>query len=261
MDTKALGECLDLFAHRLISLAVRTFGKYRPALLRARRLFRGESTGGFDPCEHVLASLVGFDQGQAEPHLGKERQQLVSLAGPMSRRVPTAVGLRWILATVTGLPLDQVAIEQFVGRWLALSPEDLSRLGGQGRDTGNKLGESVTLGARVWSVDNAACVRFGPLPWGEYIKWLPQAAADLPSRIGRIVRFHVGAVDEISIRPILRGADVKRVQLRGASSGSNAGGQQLGWTTWLVSHDGCESDRDDLAYAIGPGGSPVRRRA
>jgi len=219
---------LDLFNHRMLSLLYRGWAQAQPAVSFDRP--------AQDRFGIYLASLGGtgmpaFRDRDAMPDLAKRHY-----AGHLSCQTRHAEGLKSILSDLLGM---QVRIEEFVGHWLELPPDCRLRLG-ETPDSG-ALGQTTTLGGRIWDHQSKFRVRIGPLRLADYLSLLPGGEA--LARVKAVVRNYVGDQLDWDLNPVLAEAEVPSLQL-------GAGGR-LGWTTWLTS-GALGRDADDLK--LDPGG-------
>lgn len=256
---RSLRDFLDLFTHRAMSLLTRAWGKYRVAVQRTLRTSRGrgatwdEAATPRDPTSAVLACLVGIGGRRLTGRMRADDSLLLHYAGHLSRQPAAALPLEQVVADAWGVP---ARVEQFVGRWLDLERPDQTRLGGSGPGSGG-LGRNATLGldalagSRVWSVEASFCIRLGPLPFTEFVRWLPGGPS--LGGLSDIVRFHVGPHLDAMVRPVLRRDDVPEMRLGGPDRDPDArsAGSRLGWTTWLVSRPPVR-DADDACFHILP---------
>ncbi len=213
---------LDLFNHRMLSLLFRGWAQAQPAVSFDRP--------AQDRFGIYLASLSGtgmpaFQQRDAMPDLAKRHY-----AGHLSCQTRHAEGLKSILGGLLGLP---VRIEEFVGHWLVLPPDCRLRLG-ETPESG-ALGQTTTLGGRIWDHQSKFRVRIGPLRLADYLPLLPGGEA--LARVKAVVRNYVGDQLDWDLRPILAQTEVPSLRL--------GGGGRLGWTTWLASGP-LGRDGDDL---------------
>ncbi|MFB9934705.1 type VI secretion system baseplate subunit TssG [Photobacterium aphoticum] len=137
----AMREFFDLFNHRLIALRYRAWEKYQYPLQHERYL-RGRPSN----IDTVLQSLTGA------------RQPLdVYLGGLFANPVRNTQSLRQALECLSGC---KVKVEEFVGRWISLAPEQQSYLGSRLQPEGQhaQLGVSCMLGERAWDITSALSI-------------------------------------------------------------------------------------------------------
>lgn len=239
---RAMRDFLDLFTHRALSLLVRAFGKYRVALQRGLLTGRrkgvpwDDAASPRDATTAVLACLVGLGGRTLPGRMRIEDSLLLYYSGHLSRQPASALPLEQLVADAWQVP---ARVEQFVGRWIDLEPEDQTQLGG-GHAV---LGADALAGRRVWSVEAAYCVRLGPLSLPEFLGWLP--GGQRLESLSDLLTFHVGPVLEATVRPVLRAAEVPQTWLGGAA------GSRLGWTSWLTSRPP-DHDVDDASFSVAP---------
>jgi type VI secretion system protein ImpH len=210
----------DMFTHRLLGLFFRTWAAGQPA----PNFDRPEQ----DTFERKVAALSGYNskamRGRDEmPDMAKRH-----FAGHLASGTKTAEGLVSMLSAFFSAP---VHLQQFVGAWLDLEPDDRWQLGS------GMLGRSTSIGTRVWSRASKFRILVGPLNLADYKRLLPGQGS--LERLESIVRNHVGDALDWDVNLILRAADVPRVAL----GGTNAA---LGHTTWVGLRRDAGHDADDL---------------
>jgi len=221
----------DIFHHRALSLFYRAWAEAQPTV----SFDRPEE----DHYGRFVASLIGigmpgFRNRDAMPDLAKQHY-----AGHLVNRTRHADGLAAILTDFFRM---QARIETFIGDWLVLPEDGLTRLGGG--EVVAALGQSAALGRRVWTRQHKFRIVFGPLTLKDYQRMLPGGASF--RRLVPIVRNYVGDTLAFDVNLILQRAEVPRIQLGRAG--------QLGWTTWLTPRRGL-SDAADLYLQAGADGT------
>ncbi len=211
----------DMFTHRLMGLFFRTWAAGQPA----PNFDRPDQ----DSFERKVAALSG-DNSRAM----RERDEMPDMAkrhfaGHLASGTKTAEGLVSMLSAFFSAP---VHLQQFIGCWLDLEPDDRWQLG---KVAG--LGKSTSIGTRVWSRASKFRILVGPLTLADYKRLLPGQGS--LERLEAIVRNHVGDALDWDVNLILRAADVPRVALGGANSA-------LGHTTWVGMRRDADHDADDL---------------
>ncbi|MEO0912003.1 MAG: type VI secretion system baseplate subunit TssG [Pseudomonadota bacterium] len=207
----------DMLIHRLMTLFYRAWSAAEPAPSHDRE------DDSFSAHVSALAGIRGahLQARDAMPDLAKQH-----FAGVMGRGVKTAEGLRQIVSAFFEAP---VRVEQFVGSWLELEPEDCWALGAGG------LGQSTMLGSRVWSRTSKFRLMIGPLSLEDYRRLLP--GGDALARLRAIVRNYIGDVLDWDVNLILR-ADAVPAPVMGQA-------MPLGHTSWIGSEPHAR-DADDL---------------
>lgn len=200
---------LDLFHHRMILFFYRAWARSQPTVSHDR------------PDDNRFVDYLGATIGvampayrdrDAFPHLAK-----LFYAGRFGNQARNAEGLAAIIGDFFGMP---ARIEEFVGSWLKLPPENRWLLGR--RQPASLLGISSTLGEHAWGRQQKFRVVLGPLNRAEFRRMLP-GGASLP-RLKALVRNYIG--DEL--RWDLRLYHEERVD-----EPLHLGKSHLGWTTWL----------------------------
>ncbi len=213
----------DMLTHRFMSLLYRAWSAGQPAPNFDR---------GNDPLARKVASLAGFNGDNLQNRDAMPDLTRLSFAGHLSQGPKNAEGLVSILSAFFDVP---VHVQQFVGTWLQLEPDDQWVLG---RTAG--LGQSTSIGERVWSRASKFRIRIGPLRLEEYERLLPGDGS--LERLQSIVRTYGGDTLDWDINLILAGEEVPR-----ASLGRNV---KLGHVSWIGTRpdpDGdVRADAEDL---------------
>jgi type VI secretion system protein ImpH len=146
---------LDLFHHRLASLAYRSWAKYHP-----------ESSSEETKRLRARLALLIDGASSASPELPLER--LLTHLGTLSRTAPSAHAVAQLLTRHFAVP---VAIEQCLARWTAIPAEARSLLGRSGR-----LGRDSVAGRNIFNRTTAFALSLGPLTPEEFSAFLPSGA-------------------------------------------------------------------------------------
>jgi len=210
----------NVFTHRFISLLYRAWAAGQPA----PSFDRGDN----DPVERKVAAVAGYHAGalrgvDAMPDVSKRY-----FAGHLASGAKHAEGLVAMVSAFFDAP---VTIQQFVGSWLALEPGDRWQLG---RRAG--LGQTTSIGEKVWSRSAKFRLRIGPLPLKGYKRMLPGQGA--LERLEAIVRNYVGDRLDWDVNLVLLAAEVPRTAL--------GSGAALGHTTWVGRRRDMGRDADEL---------------
>ncbi len=209
----------DMLTHRMATLLFRAWKTGQPAA----DLDRG--AGG--PLESAVAALSGLhgDHLRARdrmPDLAKRHFAGHLAPGP---KTPEA-----LVSMLSAFFAAEVHLEEFIGDWLELEPEDHWHLGGP-----VGLGQGSVVGDRVWSRAAKFRLRVGPLSREDYERLQPGGAS--LERMADIVRNHLGEVLDWDVNLVLRAGDVPAAQL-GADT-------RLGLTSWIGDRAGM-GDADEL---------------
>jgi type VI secretion system protein ImpH len=224
----------DLFNHRLLTLFVQAWEKYRFAL----GYEQGQPRTLFD----YLLDLVGMGTRGLQGRLldqsqGMQDEALVYYGGLNGQRPHSATALAAILSDYFGVA---VTVESLRGHWLLLEVGQRTRLGkGGGNDV---LGESVILGDRVWDRQSRFRLRLGPLDLTQFNDFLPGGTAYVA--LTRFVRWFASPGYQFDLQLVLQREDVPACQL--GATGPRA--PRLGWTTWLKTRPFTHA-ADDTAVA------------
>lgn len=202
---------LDVFNHRMLCLFYRARASAEPVI----NLDRADG----DRYSVFVGSLFGI----GAPGL-RERDTIgdfakLHFAGLLANQARPASGLTTILREYFGLPLR---IEQFVGHWMPLSDEILSRLGAPERD--NRLGSSMVLGRRVWDSQSRFRIVVGPVGYPDYLRFMP--GGDSLKRLLAWVKMYCGLALDWEVQLILKKAETPPLRLGGPA--------RLGWTSWVA---------------------------
>ncbi|MEM9583102.1 MAG: type VI secretion system baseplate subunit TssG [Pseudomonadota bacterium] len=212
-------EFANILTHRLMTLLFKAWRSGQPAPSFDR--------GNNDGFERKIAAIGGYHgthlRGADEfADLGKRH-----FAGLLSQGPKNADGLVSILQVFFGA---RVQLQQFVGTWLELEPDDRWQLGAR-----TQLGQTTSIGERVWTHNAKFRLRLGPLSLDEYKRLLPGGTS--LSRLRAIVRNYVGDALDWDLNLVLKREDVPAPIL-----GETI---QLGQTGWIGESKNTK-DADDL---------------
>lgn len=201
----------NMLTHRLMSLLYRAWVTGQPAVDFDR--------GSDSEFESHIAALSGLHGEQlrnrdAMPDLSKRH-----FAGQLAQGAKNAEGL---VALLSSFFHAKFRLQEFVGSWLDLEPEDRWQLGAPGG-----LGQTTSVGTRVWSRAAKFRLIVGPVSLEEYKRLLPGSLAI--EKLVAIVRNYVGDVLDWDVNIILRADQVPPMIL-----GQDA---RLGYTTWVGARD------------------------
>lgn len=235
----AIQEFFDLFNHRAISFFYRAWEKYRFPFSFERRMRDELRQNDLFTC--TLLSLVGLGIEHLRDRLPFEDQTIVAYGGLFSSAMRTAIGLEQIVSDCFRL---DTMVEQFIGQWLQLAPENQSCLPSRSNVFGQNLGlgEDAVVGTCAWDVQSRFRVVLGPLTCDEFVTLLP-GGSRLQS-IADLVRFYAGINRDFDIQLILRKEDVPVCRF----AADNNYEPRLGWTTWLPTAEQRDSDSRDVTF-------------
>ena len=209
----------NMLTHRMMSLFYRAWSSGQPAPSFDRP--------GHDLVEDKVAALAGYyGDGLQEldvfPDVAKRH-----FAGLLSQGPKNAEGLISILSTFFDMDFE---IEEFIGSWLELEPDDCWVLGEP-----SGLGRATSIGSQVWTRNAKFRIKIGPLSLEEYKRMLPGTPSQ--RRLAAIVNGYVGPALDWDVNLILKADDVPA-----AVMGENT---QLGHVSWMGG-DARGSDAADL---------------
>jgi type VI secretion system protein ImpH len=235
----AIQEFFDLFNHRAVSFFYRAWEKYRFPFSYERRMRDELRQDDLFTCS--LLSLVGLGIEHLRDRLPFEDQTIVAYGGLFSSAMRTAVGLEQIVSDCFRL---DTMVEQFIGQWLQLAPENQSCLPSTGNIFGQnlRLGEDAVVGTCAWDVQSRFRVVLGPLTSDKFVTLLP-GGSRLQSIVD-LVRFYAGINREFDIQLILRKEDVPVCRL----AADDHYEPRLGWTTWLPTAEQRDADSRDVTF-------------
>jgi type VI secretion system protein ImpH len=208
-------EFLDLFHHRALSFFHRARAKHD--------LSGGALSDQSDDWSRRLLALLGRDRlPAAGGDVDVPPWRLLRFAPLLAERAVTASALGACLADVLADDLRgaAVAIEQFVGTWVELAPDERTRLG----VAATELGRSLVLGTRVFDRAGRFRVVVGPLDAEGYARFSAPGPA---AAIRRTVRALAG--EALDVEVVLRLAP----HAAPGCALSSAGRFRLGQNTWI----------------------------
>jgi type VI secretion system protein ImpH len=155
-EPNPIREFIDLFHHRMLSLAFRVMTKHRLA----------------DGREHAerLGALVGQRAGAGREEDPLPARALLACGGLMSQQPRSASALGTALTFWLEAPVE---VEQCVPRWAALPAERQVRLG----VANCALGADCIIGERLFERSTSFRIVVGPIPYPELSPLLPGGRA------------------------------------------------------------------------------------
>lgn len=232
-------DFLDMFNHRLISLAARIRRAHRPALQPGR-----PEDGPFALLLFALLGLRGdglrrrLGRGGGQRMLGVDAG-LPFHAGLLNQRPTSLHAVERLLSSHFGL---EVRGTPLVGRWLRLDDDQVTVLGRGGRN--RRLGRGAVLGRRSW--DQAAAIRLAPepVPLATFRAFLPGGRRH--AELAVLVGYALGAAADVFLRLTLPPPEVP------PSRPSRHAGMapQLGWTSFLTTRR--RSEPGVVTVAVAP---------
>lgn len=226
---------LDLFLQRS---AVQLYQAWRKSRLALR--YEQDRRRHFTP---MLLSIAGVGQEALRERLrapegGVADESLAFYAGRLQQRPVSRATLEQLLAHYFGVA---VRVDEFVGRWFTLAPEQQTAVGLSGAG----LNQGALVGARVWQRDQRLRITLGPLSRAQLQRFLPGQPGALALR--EWLQLLVGLTLELEIRLTLRAADVAPTQLHSKSAHGPCG--RLGYDNFLVTRPQTQ-DRSEPGYCL-----------
>ncbi|MFK7751571.1 MAG: type VI secretion system baseplate subunit TssG [Sedimentitalea sp.] len=210
----------DMLTHRMMSLFYRAWGTGQPAPSFDRN---------DDPVARKVAALAGYHGAHLEKRDAMPDVAKLYYSGHMAQGARNPEGLVSILTGFFHMP---VTLDQFVGSWLELEPDDRWQLG-----VPASLGRSTSIGQRVWSRGAKFRLRIGPVSLANYERLLP--GGESLGRLQSIVRNYAGDTLDWDVNLVLAGDEVPRASLGGTT--------RLGHTSWIRSRPDPDIEQPDAA--------------
>jgi type VI secretion system protein ImpH len=223
---------LDTFSNRAVALFYQAWRKYRLEFK-----YQADGKDQFLP---LLLSFAGLGHASLQSKGGDEQdgvldQTMAYYAAALMQRPASAAYMQQILNEYFAVP---ISIEQFVGAWYDVPPEQQTMLG----LTNATLGAQAMVGARVWQRDLRMRIVIGPLARTVFETFLPGARA--ARSLEKMLNMFNKLCLEYEVHLILRQKDVQGISL--ASERVNG---RLGWDSFLISEE-AQSDRQDVQYEL-----------
>jgi len=209
----------DMLTHRMMGLLYRAWAQGQPAVSFDR---------ADDPMARKVASLAGYNGDKLQDRDAMPDLAKLHFAGHLGQGSKNPEGLISILSAFFDVP---VRLQEFIGSWLDLEPDDQWQLGRAGG-----LGQTTSIGTKVWSRSAKFRLRIGPLSLEEYERLLPGGPA--LTRMRAIVRSYIGDALDWDVNLVLAGDQVPRASLGGST--------KLGHTSWIGSRPDPDAERPDV---------------
>jgi type VI secretion system protein ImpH len=233
MKDRALLEFLNIFNHRILCMFYQSWEKHAFAVSMETAAASKEKAS----VTEALWAIVGNRLEASRNRLAFDDTTTLYYGGLFASKRATQESLRSAIEDFTRIPTE---IENLVGQWLRLVPEDQSRIGSfaLGEQAGNCLGVDTIVGEAAWSIENRFRIRLGPVPWDVLGDYLPTGA--MLRSVVDFARRYVGPQWDFDVQMVVAANQVRGIQLDP---------QQpflLGWNTWL----GTWENPDDAEQAI-----------
>ncbi|MEO0976879.1 MAG: type VI secretion system baseplate subunit TssG [Pseudomonadota bacterium] len=221
---------LDVFNNRFVQFFFRAWADARPIVQHDR------------PDDDRFLSYLGSSIGIGSPiyqDLDRVDDRLKLLfAGLTSTKVKSAARLKALITGVFGVDVE---IDQCVGTWLHLDPDDQLSIGGLGPGGAGQLGMDTIVGSKVYSVSDKIRIRIFTSSLEEYRKFLPPTRTrpnPWTEQLFDLIDFYLGLEIEYEIELALPKRCASSVRMDSTSSAT------LGHIGWLKPVDAVSEDQD-----------------
>ncbi|WP_269582325.1 type VI secretion system baseplate subunit TssG [Roseibium sp. Sym1] len=222
---------LDVFNNRFVQLFFRAWADARPIVQHDR------------PDDDRFLAYIGSAIGIGSPiyqNLDRIDDRIKLLyAGLSASKAKSAIRLKALITGVFGV---KVEIDQCVGTWLHLDPDDQLKLGGLGPGGAGQLGADTIVGAKVYSVSDKIRIRIFTRTLEEYRKFLPPTRTKpnpWTEKLFDLIDFYLGLEIEYEIELALPKRCASAVRMDSTSSAT------LGHIGWLKPAKPSEPEPDE----------------
>jgi len=186
-----------------------------------------------------LLDLLGLGTEGLRSRGGIPDDAYLNYVALLARHVRSAASLKQILEDYFGV---DVHIQQFAGAWRKLSTENQTSFSGFGGPS-ERLGVGVVAGDEVWDHHGRIRIALGPMPFQQYLKFLPgqEAYRELVAWL----RFYSNGSYETEVQLVLAREDAPACEL--GSGGAMR--PQLGLVSWLKTKP-LNRDPADATYLV-----------
>lgn len=226
----SLSDFVNLISHRMVAAFATAGTKYRPHRAADAGALAGRNPARADPVAEVLLALTGYATPGLSERLKAGGAALRHYAGFFAAHPRSADRLEALASDWLGRP---VKVEQFAGAWMAVPPDQRSRLPmGVAPGAYCQLGVDAAIGLRAWDQQARIVLRIGPLDLPYFERLLPNRP--LLRELASLVRAFVGFEVGFAVNPVLGRNEVPPLALVAPGEpGTGAAGPLLGWNTWL----------------------------
>jgi type VI secretion system protein ImpH len=215
-DKRPLTDFLNIFQHRMVSLAYKAWE-------RARFYVPFERNQQDWGSRHVR-DLIGLGDSRLHNRLNVSDTALVFYGGLLAMHRRSAMGLQQMLADYFGVPVE---VEEFVGAWYRVPDTFQYRVDDEQLPGTIGLGDGAVLGDEIWDAQSRVRLRIGPLTRSQFEDFLP--GGDAHKALRSLTQFYSNGEVDFETQLILNRDDVAGVVL-GAEIKDQA---PLGWSTWI----------------------------
>ncbi len=207
-EDSSLKDFFDIFNHRLISILHRIRKQYLISLNTHSPEKTDIAIG--------LKAFVGIGQQALQNRLQIPDRSLLDYAGLFWSHPHSAAGLQSILKSYFHIPLR---VEQCVGRWRPISPQQQTRIGRKGQ--WQKLGQGAVIGTKAWDQMSHFRLHLGPLTPKQLDDFLPIGKGY--QRLLDLTRLYVGPLKDFTLTYSVKDPPSTVLKDKG----------YLGWRSWL----------------------------
>lgn len=212
-------DFLDIFNHRLVTAAMDMAKLFRPVLQRGL------------PQESNLAqqcyALMGIGMPAILKSIPNLAPTLLPLTALINQRPLSAHAIERAVTAHCGV---RARVIPFRGDWLRLPADQRSAIGRRGRH--RRLGQTATLGGRMWDQSAGIALELGPVSAAKADRLLPAAPAmrrrgGLHDDLVGLLAFLIQGELRVELRLLVETAGIVPSHL------SRSAPLRLGWTSWL----------------------------
>lgn len=210
-QNKKLGLFLDLFNHRLVTLLHRVWRKYR--------YYINFKNAGSDAFSQRMFALVGLGKSTIRDSLQINKSKMLAYAGLLANASRSPQILIGLISHC--FELDDVSIDSWQFRRVAIDPKQQNRLGEQNA----LLNNNMILGSSIPDCSGKFLLRFDNLDLKRFLTFLPNGKEykNLVTFVSFILRGQLACDLQLGL---------KQEQASGLHLGVE-NSAMLGWTTFL----------------------------
>ena len=240
----SLAGFLEVLSHRMVAAFAAAGIKYRLHRAADRSVLAtsggGQDGPNGDRVAEALLALTGYGIPGFAERLPSGPAPLLHYAGFFAARPRSADRLEALASDWLARP---VRVEQFTGAWLAVPPDQRTRLPvGLAPGAFGRLGRDAAIGVRAWDQQARIVLRIGPLGLASFERLLP--GRPVLRQLVALVRAFVGFEVGFAVKLVLRRDAVPPLALRCQADPP----PRLGWNTWLPLSGPRRADAADAVF-------------
>lgn len=237
----ALGNFLDLFNHRSLSIYYRAANKYRFNTYVEQQILERQNDTQIlqtsfpktDLFTDTLRSLSGLNTPRGLHGIPHLNDNVLKYTAYFAQKPRSAANLKRMLADYFQLPVE---IDPFTAQWQEIVPDMLTRLPGKKQPLGQnaQLGHNAMLGHKIWSAQSKFKINIGPLSYEQYQALSPNSRK--LKALHSLIRLYIGIeLDyDIELEVPANEMPIARVDPKAKNP------IQLGWNTYMPAQDQAE---------------------